>query len=252
MPAACVDLYAEMHPAREVGGDFYDYFLIDANRLAFTIADVSGKGIPAALFMAVSRTVMRGIGGRDDLSAGMTEANRLLATHNTACMFVTLFYGVLDVATGRLRYCNAGHNPPYLLRAGGGRSSLKATGIPIGIEDEAGYRCAEIVLAPGDTLFLFSDGITEAFDAAGNEFGTARLEAALEAARGVRRGRPRSRGARGDRRLYRRGRAVRRHHLPGARLPRRPGGGMIPAAALRHLAMTHSRPPPTGRDGDRR
>ena len=183
-PAACVDLYAEMHPARDVGGDFYDYFLIDANRLAFTIADVSGKGIPAALFMAVSRTVMRGIGGRDDLSAGMTEANRLLATHNTACMFVTLFYGVLDVATGRLRYCNAGHNPPYLLRAGGGRSSLKATGIPLGIEEEAGYCCAEIVLAPGDMLFLFSDGITEAFDAAGNEFGTARLEAALEAARG--------------------------------------------------------------------
>ena len=86
-----------MHPAREVGGDFYDYFLIDANRLAFTIADVSGKGIPAALFMAVSRTVMRGISGRSDLSAGMTEANRLLATHNTACMFVTLFYGVLDL-----------------------------------------------------------------------------------------------------------------------------------------------------------
>ena len=134
---ACVDLYAEMHPAREVGGDFYDYFLIDANRLAFTIADVSGKGIPAALFMAVSRTVMRSIGGRDDLSAGMTEANRLLATHNTACMFVTLFYGVLDIATGRLRYCNAGHNPPYLLRAGGGRSSLKATGIPLGIEEDS-------------------------------------------------------------------------------------------------------------------
>jgi phosphoserine phosphatase RsbU/P len=182
--ASCLDVYAEMHPAREVGGDFYDYFLIDSNRLAFTVADVSGKGIPAALFMAASRTVMRGIGGRDDLSAGMMEANRLIATHNTACMFVTLFYGVLDVATGRLRYCNAGHNPPYLLHAGGGRSSLKATGIPIGIEGETGYRCAEIVLAPGDTLFMFSDGITEAFDAAGTEFGTARLEAALEAARG--------------------------------------------------------------------
>ncbi len=182
--ASCLDVYAEMHPAREVGGDFYDYFLIDSNRLAFTVADVSGKGIPAALFMAASRTIMRGIGGRDDLSAGMMEANRLLATHNTACMFVTLFYGVLEVATGRLRYCNAGHNPPYLLHAGGGRSSLKATGIPIGIEGETGYRCAEIVLAPGDTLFMFSDGITEAFDAAGTEFGTARLEAALEAARG--------------------------------------------------------------------
>jgi phosphoserine phosphatase RsbU/P len=183
-PAALVDLHAEMHPAREIGGDFYDYFLIDANRLAFTVADVSGKGIPAALFMAVSRTVMRGIGGRSDLSAGMSEANRLLATHNTACMFVTLFYGVLDLTTGVLRYCNAGHNPPYLLRAGGHRSSLGATGLPFGIEVERGYGCAEVALDPGDALFLFSDGIPEAFDAAGNEFGTARLEETLDAARG--------------------------------------------------------------------
>jgi serine phosphatase RsbU (regulator of sigma subunit) len=183
-PAACVDLYAEMHPAREVGGDFYDYFPIDANRLAFTVADVSGKGIPAALFMAVSRTVMRSISGRSDLSAGISEANRLLATQNTACMFVTLFYGVLDLTTGVLRYCNAGHNPPYLLRVGGGRSALTATGIPIGITDQQCYRVAELVLDRGDMLFLFSDGIPEAFDAAGNEFGTARLEETLDAAHG--------------------------------------------------------------------
>jgi sigma-B regulation protein RsbU (phosphoserine phosphatase) len=173
-----------MHPAREIGGDFYDYFLIDANRLAFTVADVSGKGIPAALFMAVSRTVMRSISGRSDLSAGISEANRLLATQNTACMFVTLFYGVLDLTSGVLRYCNAGHNPPYLLCAGGGRSALMATGIPIGITDQQCYRVAELVLDRGDTLFLFSDGIPEAFDAAGNEFGTARLEETLDAARG--------------------------------------------------------------------
>jgi serine phosphatase RsbU (regulator of sigma subunit) len=182
--AARVDLHAEMHPAREIGGDFYDYFLIDANRLAFTVADVSGKGIPAAMFMAVSRTVMRGISGRKDLGAGISEANRLLATHNTACMFVTVFHGVLDLTSGVLRYCNAGHNPPYLLRQGGGRSALEATGIPIGVADPIDYRCAEIVLNAGDTLFLFSDGITEAFDAAGNEFGAARLEATLDAAHG--------------------------------------------------------------------
>ena len=121
-----VDLHAEMHPAREIGGDFYDYFLIDANRLAVTVADVSGKGIPAALFMAVSRTVMRSISGRSDMSAGIAEANRLLATQNAACMFVTLFHGVLDLTTGALRYCNAGHNPPYLLRAGGGRSAARS------------------------------------------------------------------------------------------------------------------------------
>lgn len=184
--AAGVDLYAEMHPAREVGGDFYDYFLIDANRLAFTVADVSGKGIPAALFMAVSRTVMRGISGRSDLGAGISEANRLLATQNTACMFVTLFHGVLDLTSGALRYCNAGHNPPYLLRAGGGSRALEATGIPIGIDARIGHRIGETVLDPGDALFLFSDGIPEAFDAAGNEFGTARLERILEASRGCR------------------------------------------------------------------
>jgi sigma-B regulation protein RsbU (phosphoserine phosphatase) len=173
-----------MHPAREIGGDFYDYFLIDANRLAIIVADVSGKGIPASLFMAVARTVMRGVGGAADMGAGMAAANRLLATHNTACMFVTLFYGVLDLSSGVLRYCNAGHNPPYLLRAEGGRDALGATGVPFGIDADMPYRIEETTLRPGDTLFLFSDGITEAFDCEGAEFGTARLEAALEAGRG--------------------------------------------------------------------
>ena len=181
--AARVDLHAEMHPAREIGGDFFDYFLIDANRLAITVADVSGKGIPASLFMAVSRTVMRSVTSAHDMAFGLAEANRLLATQNTACMFVTMFHGVLDLASGVLRYCNAGHNPPYLLRAGGARATLEATGVPFGIDPEMPYRIAEAALEPGDTLFLFSDGITEAFDAEGNEFGTARLEAALDDSR---------------------------------------------------------------------
>ncbi|HYU12510.1 MAG TPA: SpoIIE family protein phosphatase [Stellaceae bacterium] len=179
-----VDLHAEMHPAREIGGDFYDYFLIDEDRLAVTVADVSGKGIPAALFMAVSRTVMRNIASAADMATRMVDANRLLAAENTACMFVTMFHGVLDLATGVLRYCNAGHNPPYLLRAKGGRKTLKATGIPFGIDANLPYSVAETVLAPEDALFLFSDGITEAFDPAGNIFGEARLEAALENSRG--------------------------------------------------------------------
>jgi phosphoserine phosphatase RsbU/P len=179
-----VDLHAEMHPAREIGGDFYDYFLIDADRLVVTVADVSGKGIPASLFMAVSRTVMRSISGATDMAVGMSEANRLLATQNTACMFVTMFHGVLDLSTGVLRYCNAGHNPPYVLRAQGGRDTLRATGIPFGIDEDMPYRIDETLLAPGDTLFMFSDGITEAFDTANEEFGTGRLEAALEAERG--------------------------------------------------------------------
>ena len=179
---AVIDLHAEMHPAREVGGDFYDYFLIDSNRLAVTVADVSGKGIPAALFMAVSRTVMRSVSGASDLGSGMSEANRLLAVQNAACMFVTMFHGVLDLTSGVLRYCNAGHNPPFLLRADGRRTTLDATGIPFGIDETAPYANAEIALDPGDRLFLFSDGIPEAFDAAGVAFGAARLEEALDAA----------------------------------------------------------------------
>jgi sigma-B regulation protein RsbU (phosphoserine phosphatase) len=181
---AAIDLHAEMHPAREIGGDFYDYFPLDGDRLAITVADVAGKGIPAALFMAVSRTVLR-IGERgDDMAADMSAANRLLATENAAAMFVTAFHGVIDLRTGALRYCNAGHNPPYLLRADGGREALKATGLPFGIDADLPYRIAETQLRPGDTLFLFSDGITEAFNLADEEFGAARLEAALEAARG--------------------------------------------------------------------
>jgi len=181
---AAIDLHAVMHPAREIGGDFYDFFLIDDDRLAVTVADVSGKGIPAALFMAVSRTVLRGGERGADMAEHMEGANRLLATENAASMFVTAFHGVLDLETGALRYCNAGHNPPYLLRAAGGRETLKATGIPFGVHEDMPYRIAETRLEPGDTLFLFSDGITEAFNPAEEEFGTARLEAALDAARG--------------------------------------------------------------------
>jgi len=179
-----VEIHAEMHPAREIGGDFYDYFLIDETHLALTVADVSGKGIPAALFMAVSRTVLRMADGPGDMAARMEAANRLLATENAACMFVTAFHAVLDLATGALVYCNAGHNPPYLLRAAGGYENLKATGIPFGVMDDMPYRVAETVLLSGDALFVFSDGITEAFNLAGEEFGNARLEAALASRRG--------------------------------------------------------------------
>ena len=182
--AARIDLHAEMHPAREIGGDFYDHYMLDESRLAFTVGDVSGKGIPAALFMAVSRTVMRGVGGAADTAPGMEAANRLLSTQNSACMFVTLFHGVLDLASGVLRYCNAGHNPPYLVRADGRQEKLGATGVAFGFDPEMPYYVEETALRPGDLLFLFSDGITEAFDPSGNEFGVGRLEAALAAGRG--------------------------------------------------------------------
>jgi phosphoserine phosphatase RsbU/P len=186
---AAIDLHAEMHPAREIGGDFYDFFLVGEDQLALTVADVSGKGIPAALFMAVSRTVLRNIetSGEDtgdDMAARIERANRLLSAENAAAMFVTAFHGVLDLETGALRYCNAGHNPPYLLRADGGCERLPATGLPFGVDGDLPYRLAETALRPGDALFLHSDGITEAFNHENEEFGTARLETALAAARG--------------------------------------------------------------------
>jgi phosphoserine phosphatase RsbU/P len=176
---AVVDLHAEMHPARELGGDFYDYFPIGERRLAFTMADVAGKGIPAALFMAVSRTLLRSLTDDTDIAARINHANRLLSAENEACMFVTVVHCVLDLATGQLRYCNAGHNPPYVLRADGQREALGATGIPLGIDSAVDYRIGEVQLQPGDGLFLFTDGVTEALDPAGVEFGTPDLEAAL-------------------------------------------------------------------------
>jgi sigma-B regulation protein RsbU (phosphoserine phosphatase) len=183
-PTEAIDLHAEMHPAREIGGDFYDFFLIDDEHLALTLADVSGKGIPAALFMAVSRTVLRAGGGVGDMAARMVAANKLLATENAACMFVTTFHAVLNLKTGILSYCNAGHNPPYVLRAEGGSETLKATGIPFGVMEDMPYRIDEVTLNPGDALFVYSDGISEAFNPEGEEFGTGRLEAALAAAHG--------------------------------------------------------------------
>ena len=178
-----VDLYAEMRPAREIGGDFYDFFLLDDRWLAFTVADVSGKGIPAALFMAVSRTVMRGVAGHADMASQMTQANRLLAAENDACMFVTMFHGVLDLATGALSYCNAGHHPPYLLRAAGGRERLPATGIPFGIDPDMDYPIGQALLRADDGLLLFSDGITDACSSDGEAYGNARLESSLEEVR---------------------------------------------------------------------
>ena len=182
---AGVDLHAEMHPAREIGGDFYDFFPAGDDGLAITVADVSGKGIPAALFMAVSRTVLRSMDeGDDDMAARIERANRLLSAENAAAMFVTAFHGVLELKTGALRYCNAGHNPPYVLRADGRHERLPATGVPLGVDEDLPYRVAETRLHPGDALFIYSDGITEAFNLQGDEFGTARLEAALTEMRG--------------------------------------------------------------------
>jgi phosphoserine phosphatase RsbU/P len=184
--AGWLDVFAKMRPARDVGGDFYDYFPLDEHRFAVVIADVCGKGVPASLFMAVTRTVIRLVareGG--DVGAGIGRANDLLCAENDLSMFATLFYAVIDAETGALTYCNAGHNPPLLMRAGRGIEELDASGPPLGIVAGIGYAPGAARLAPGDRILLYTDGVTEAADAAAAEFGMARLREAIAACSGA-------------------------------------------------------------------
>ncbi len=168
---------AQMTPAKEVGGDFYDYFQIDENRVGFVIADVSGKGVPAAIFMAVSYTLMRAR-GMDGLAPAkcLELVNAALCRDNDEAMFVSVFYGVLETSTGKLAYCNAGHNPPILRRANGDVSPLEDKGGPaLGVIDDATFDQATVDFQPGDTLLLYTDGVTEAFDETGEPYGESAL-----------------------------------------------------------------------------
>lgn len=164
-------------PAKEVGGDFYDAIPLPGGRTALVIADVSGKGVPAALFMALSRTVLRANSlvprsARDAVS----EANMLIAEDAKSGMFVTLFYAVADPGEKTLTYVNAGHNPPLLFRAGDGRPvGLKGTGIILGVMPEAEYGEETIHLASGDLVLLYTDGVTEAINPGEEQFGEERL-----------------------------------------------------------------------------
>ena len=177
-----VNVFCHITPAREVGGDFYDYFPIDANRFGFVIADVSGKGVPAALFMAISRTLLKSTAlFVDSPSACLQRLNDLLAAENEQMLFVTVFYAVIDLSTGQVDYVNAGHNPPWLIRRDGDLSPLPRTrGIAVAVHEGFAYQQGRVQLAPGDTLYLYTDGITEAFDVDGQEYGDARLQASLE------------------------------------------------------------------------
>jgi phosphoserine phosphatase RsbU/P len=178
-PRVTVD--GSMTPAREVGGDFYDYFLIDKSTLGFVVADVSGKGVPAALFMAISRTLLRSTALFERSPAGcVRRLNDLLAVENEQMLFVTLFYGVLDLETGRLSFVNAGHNLPYRIARDGTLSTLPSTaGMAVAVMEGFVYVQHEMQLAPGDTLFLFTDGVTEAFDVDDEPYGEGRLESLL-------------------------------------------------------------------------
>ena len=171
------DIFAAMLPAQDVGGDFYDYFLIDPTHLVVTLGDVAGKGTPAALFMSATQTALRmGLRSAPDVARAVAAVNDLLYATNGETLFVTLFCAVLDLSTGDLTYCNSGHTDCVLLRAGGAVEQLSATGMALAILEGAKARAVTTHLGPGDRLFLFSDGLTDAIDAGENAFGQQRLE----------------------------------------------------------------------------
>ena len=175
------EIYASMEAAKSVGGDFYDFFMIDENRLGFVIGDVSGKGVPAAIFMAVSRTLIRatGIQGLSAVDC-INSVNKLLCLESVSSMFVTVFYGILDITTGKVDYVNAGHNPPYVLTPKGINKVDMTGGIVLGVFDDFEYQSKSFLLNPGDYLFLFTDGVTEAFNHKDELFSDNRLEDLLK------------------------------------------------------------------------
>lgn len=179
-----VRVAAALLPAKQVGGDLYDYFAVDDENLLFAVADVSDKGIPAALFMARLGGLLRVLAaGAKTPERILREINAHLAADNDACMFVTIGCGVLEVGTGRLRYASAGHEPPWLRTAEGiVRPLAVENGPAIGIEASVEYSWTDVVIVPGDTLVLFTDGVTEAMTPDGSEFGSDRLAAVLREA----------------------------------------------------------------------
>ena len=176
-----LDIAALMNAAKDVGGDFYDFFRIDDQRIGFVVADVSGKGVPAAIFMAVSRTLIRATGVRGVSPAEcISYSNELLAQESANSMFVTAFYGIYNLTTGQVTYTNAGHNPPYLMKADGTILQLPfSSDLVVGAIDDFKYSEETLQLEHGDTLLLYTDGVTEAVNSGDEEFGEQRLQAVL-------------------------------------------------------------------------
>jgi serine phosphatase RsbU (regulator of sigma subunit) len=179
------DLHAMIEPARAVGGDLYDFFLLDQDRLFFMIGDVSGKGVPAALFMALTKALYKSsaLRRRGAIAQIMSEAGRELGRENPEMMFVSVFAGILDLRTGELEYANAGHEPPLWLRPGQPPVRLSAGGgPPLCAVDDFEYAAERMQLCVGDCLMLFTDGVSEAQSRAGELFSGARITAALHGA----------------------------------------------------------------------
>jgi phosphoserine phosphatase RsbU/P len=171
------DIFAAIAPAKEVGGDFYDFFFIDEDRLCFAVGDVSGKGVPAALFMAVTKTLFKAIASRMGRPSDiLSRLNEEICRDNDSAMFVTLFCGILNNRTGQFDYSNGGHNLPYYLSRTGVKPLEKTGGRVLGLVEKSFYGSGRLVLGPGETIFLYTDGVTEAMDATGNFFSDQRLE----------------------------------------------------------------------------
>lgn len=188
-----IDIDAKIVPAKEVGGDLYDFFFLEPegdnaiaelieDKLFIVIGDVSGKGVPAALFMAVTKTLIKATASTELSPAQVLEkVNKELAADNDACMFVTLFLGMLDIHSGDFTYCSAGHNPPYLLSQDRGVEILdQKGGMCLGVMDDAEYVSSAKTFKKGDVLFLYTDGVTEAMDGDNNQYSDERLEELLK------------------------------------------------------------------------
>ena len=176
------DIFAKMIPAKEVGGDLYDFFMIDKYRLGIVIGDVSGKGIAAALLMAVCKTLLKATANKgipaDNI---LSEVNNIIVDESPSNMFVTVFYGVLDTRSGAFEYSNGGHNSPYLLSKDGSiKQILEVGGLIVGAMRNSEYQSNVITLQPGESIFFYTDGVTEAFNKNEEEFKEARLEKILE------------------------------------------------------------------------
>lgn len=180
-----IDVFALLESAKQVGGDLYDYALIDRDRLFFVVGDVSGKGVPAALFMAMTTTLFKANApAAPSTGALMAQVNRELSRDNAAQMFVTAVCGILDLRTGELQYSDGGHEAPFIRRADGRLERLpKQPGMALGVLDDGDYQTGRMTLAPGDALVLFTDGVTEAANADDDLFTVRRIETALASAR---------------------------------------------------------------------
>ena len=175
------DIFASMDPAKEVGGDFYDFFFIDDNNLCFLIADVAGKGVPAALYMMVAKTLLKSEGQRlGEPDQILSYVNNVLAADNDSCMFATVFFAILDINSGEVRFANAGHNPPLTIDSRGTRYLALKAGFVLGPIEDTAYETERITMQPGDTLFLYTDGVTEATNFSDEQYGEPQLLNALQ------------------------------------------------------------------------